>query len=131
MIGRTVRPSRRLRESAQATPARATRARSSSCSRWRIGLLFGILAIVIDVGNIWNTSLHVQHAAEAAALAGVPYMPGDFTTASCKAQCRSRQEWLLGRDRRDGDPGDERGVDRRLDVSVTINATTYFLGSSA
>jgi Flp pilus assembly protein TadG len=50
------------------------------------GLLFGILAIVVDVGNLWNTSLHVQHAAEAAALAGVPYMPGDFVRASTKAK---------------------------------------------
>ena len=31
------------------------------------GLLFGIMAVVVDVGNLWNASLHVQHAAEAAA----------------------------------------------------------------
>ena len=48
-------------------------------------MLFGISAMVIDIGNIWNASLHVQHAAEAAALAGVPYMPGDFATASNRA----------------------------------------------
>ena len=53
------------------------------------GLLFGILAVVVDVGNLWNASLHVQHAAEAAALAGVPYMPGDFPTASSKAQAEA------------------------------------------
>ncbi len=38
---------------------------------------------------MWNASLHVQHAAEAAALAGVPYMPGDFATASSKAQAEA------------------------------------------
>ena len=51
-----------------------------------LGLLLGILALVIDIGAIWNNSLHVQQAAEAAALAGVPYMPGDFTTASSQAR---------------------------------------------
>ena len=58
------------------------------------GLLFAVLAVVVDVGNIWNNSLHTQHAAEAAALAGVPYMPGDFATASSKAIVRrySRSE---------------------------------------
>ena len=50
-----------------------------------LGALFAILAMVIDVGNIWSNSLHVQQAAEAAAMAGVPSMPGDFPTAQTKA----------------------------------------------
>ena len=50
------------------------------------GLLFGVLSLVIDVGNIWNASLHTQHAAEAAALAGVPYMPSKSDGVSPSGQ---------------------------------------------
>ena len=39
--------------------------------------------------SMWNASLHVQQAAEAAALAGVPYMPGDFATATTEAQAEA------------------------------------------
>ena len=76
-----------------------------------LGALFAILALVIDVGNIWNNSLHVQQAAEAAAMAGVPSMPGDFPTASVEGDRRGPAERLLGRRWRDGDAGAQRRVE--------------------
>ena len=51
--------------------------------------LMGIVAIVIDVSWYWTNSLRVQRAADAAALAGVIYLPGDVgkavTTAGAEA----------------------------------------------
>ena len=91
------------------------------------GLLFGILAIVVDVGNLWNASLHVQHAAEAAALAGVPYMPGDFPTASSKAQAEAAKNGYSTATGATVTASINIESNRRLDVTVSQNSQTYFL----
>jgi len=91
------------------------------------GLLFGILSIVIDVGNIWNASLHVQHAAEAAALAGVPYMPGDFATASSKAVAEAAKNGFSAATGATVTPAVNPESIRRLDVAVTKTFGTFFL----
>jgi hypothetical protein len=46
-----------------------------------IFILMGIVAIVIDVSWYWTNSLRIQRAADAAALAGVVYLPGDVVKA--------------------------------------------------
>jgi len=43
--------------------------------------LIGLVGIAIDTTYAWRESLRVQRAADAAALAGVVYMPGDQDTA--------------------------------------------------
>ena len=94
-----------------------------------ITLLFGLMALVVDVGNWWNESLHVQLAAEAAALAGVPYMPGDFTTASTKAKAEAKKNGFDSTS-----PGTtvsptiDAESDRRLDVTISKQFNTIFLG---
>lgn len=40
----------------------------------------------VDVSNWWFTAQKAQHAADAAALAGVVFMPGNFTSAQSTAQ---------------------------------------------
>jgi len=90
-------------------------------------MLFGVLAIVVDVGNIWNASLHVQHAAEAAALAGVPYMPGDFTTASSKARAEATKNGFSASNGATVTPAVNVESNRRLDVTVSQNFQTYFM----
>ena len=93
----------------------------------RSGLLFAILALVIDVGNIWNNSLHVQLAAEAAALAGVPYMPGDFTTASSLAVAEAGGTASRPSTGATVTPAINTESNRRLDVTVSRTYGTYFL----
>src|SRR6202142_1419422 len=44
-------------------------------------LFIGILPIVIDVSWYWANSLRVQRAADAAALAGVVWLPGNVSNA--------------------------------------------------
>ena len=51
-----------------------------------IFVLMGIVAIVIDVSWYWTNSLRVQRAADAAALAGVVYLPGDVLKAVSTAK---------------------------------------------
>ena len=48
--------------------------------------LFGLAAFAVDVGNWYLTGQHAQRAADAAALAGVPNLPGNKTTAFSTAQ---------------------------------------------
>ena len=84
-----------------------------------ITLLFGLMALVVDVGNWWNESLHVQLAAEAAALAGVPYMPGDFTTASSKAKAEATKNGFTTGAGTTVAPTIDTESDRRLDVTIS------------
>jgi Flp pilus assembly protein TadG len=90
-------------------------------------LLFGVLALVIDVGNLWNASLHVQHAAEAAALAGVPYMPGDFTTASSRAVAEAKKNHYSTTDGATITPAINSESNRRLDVTISQPVGTFFM----
>jgi Flp pilus assembly protein TadG len=90
-----------------------------------IPLFLGIMAIVIDIGSFWNASIHVQLAAEAAALAGVPYMPGDFNGAKNVAQAEAAKNGF-------GSPATVTPAinaesNRRLDVTVSATFGTYFL----
>jgi hypothetical protein len=91
------------------------------------GLLFGILSLVIDVGNIWNNSLHTQHAAEAAALAGVPYMPGDFASATIVARAEAAKNGFSTATGAIVTPSINPESIRRLDVTVTRSFKTFFL----
>lgn len=92
-----------------------------------LGALFAMLALVVDIGNIWNNSLHVQRAAEAAALAGVPYMPGDFPTASAKAIAEAQRNGFSASGGAIVTPAVNLGSNRRLDVTVSRTYGTYFL----
>ena len=92
-----------------------------------LGALFAILAMVIDVGNIWSNSLHVQQAAEAAAMAGVPSMPGDFPTARSKAIAEAARNGFSSAGGATVTPAINVESIRRLDVTVTRTYGTYFM----
>ena len=92
-----------------------------------LGALFAILAMVIDVGNIWSNSLHVQQAAEAAAMAGVPSMPGDFPTAQTKAIAEAARNGFSSVGGATVTPAINAESNRRLDVTVTRTYGTYFM----
>ena len=92
-----------------------------------LGALFAILAMVIDVGNIWSNSLHVQQAAEAAAMAGVPSMPGDFATASAKATAEAQRNGFSAAAGAIVTPAINVESNRRLDVTITRSYVTFFM----
>ena len=66
----------------------------------------GLAAVVIDVSWYWANTLRMQRAADAAALAGVVYLPGNPTLAYLHGPRRGGQERLHRRGRRRRrDPG--------------------------
>ena len=91
-----------------------------------IPLFLGVMAIVIDVGSLWNASIHVQLAAEAAALAGVPYMPGDFSSAAAAARKEAAKNGFSS-PTAIVTPAANAESDRRLDVTITVDTGTFFM----
>ena len=56
-----------------------------------IVLFVGLCAVVVDVAYYWVTTLRAQRAADAAALAGAVYLPGDRRAAYAEAQASAAQ----------------------------------------
>ena len=79
----------------RSTPAPITRRRARSRGQTLVifaGAMFaffGLLSIVIDVSWYWANSLRIQRAADAAALAGVVWLPGNPAQASTVALAES------------------------------------------
>ncbi len=92
-----------------------------------IFVLTGITAIVVDVSWYWANSLRVQRAADAAALAGVVFLPGDTTTAYDKARKEAIKNGYNG-----SSPGitvtplQDAANKRRLNVTISAPVSTYF-----
>jgi hypothetical protein len=98
--------------------------------------LLGTAAFVVDLAWIWVNELKVQRAADAAALAGVVFLPGNPTTAGVSAHEESRKNGYL-----DGDgtttSAPNGGVDvwarpdsadpRRMLVTVSAPIETFFM----
>lgn len=96
-----------------------------------IFVLTGITAIVVDVSWYWANSLRVQRAADAAALAGVVWLPGNPGTAYSTARDEATKN---GYD--DGVGGvvivtkkdpDASGNNRRLGVTIAAPVGTFFM----
>jgi hypothetical protein len=90
-------------------------------------VLAAAVAIVIDISWFWSNSLKVQRAADAAALAGAVYLPGNPTLAYSTARAEATKNGYTG-----GvgsvvvttlqDPQNS----RRLIVTITTPVATYF-----
>ena len=93
--------------------------------------LIGIVAIVVDVSWYWANSLRVQRAADAAALAGAVYLPGNTTNAYSFARIEATKNGYTAgggtivtplQDTANG------GTDpRQLDVTVSAPVGTFFM----
>ncbi|MHB8460010.1 MAG: pilus assembly protein TadG-related protein [Candidatus Limnocylindrales bacterium] len=94
------------------------------------GLIFfiGLMAIVVDISWYWANTLRVQRAADAAALAGVVYLPGDPITADTLAKAEATKNGYVS-----GTGGvvltDSPNVTnpRRLDVTLSAPIDTFFM----
>jgi hypothetical protein len=89
--------------------------------------IMGLIAIVVDISWYWSSTLKVQRAADAAALAGVVYLPGDKSSAYATALDEARKNGFV-----DGVGGttvvpeqDPRNP-RRLKVTIEAPIGTYF-----
>jgi Flp pilus assembly protein TadG len=91
--------------------------------------MMGMIALVIDVSWYWTNALRVQRAADAAALAGVVWLPGQTATAYSTARLESRKNGYT-----DGVSGvtittaqEPALTGRRLAVTVNASVGTYFM----
>jgi Flp pilus assembly protein TadG len=92
--------------------------------------LIGIVAVVVDVSWYWASSLRVQRAADAAALAGAVYLPSDTTSAYLYARDEATKNGYTAgggttitpiQDTANG------GTDpRQLDVTISTPVQTFF-----
>jgi Flp pilus assembly protein TadG len=92
-------------------------------------VLFTLLsATVIDLSWYWTNNLRMQRAADAAALAGVVFLPGDPTSAFAAARAEATKNgYTAGTGGISSvTPTVDPANNRRLRVSITGSVSTYF-----
>ena len=91
-------------------------------------VLLGAAAIVIDVAWFWSSSLRVQRAADAAALAGVVNLPGNVATAQADAIAEATKNGFQnGTGRVEVIPTQDLDNPRRLQVRIKAPIGTFFM----
>ena len=85
-------------------------------------VVFGISALTIDVGNWYFVAQNVQRAADAAALAGVTYMPGNFAQAQATAIATAASNGFTS----GVDPEPVPGQPSKLRVTITTTVHNTF-----
>lgn len=93
------------------------------------GLLafIGITGLAIDLSQVADTSLRVQRAADAAALAGVVYLPATPASADARAMAESAKNgYANGVGPTTVTPGQDPGNPRRMNVVVSTEINTIF-----
>lgn len=93
--------------------------------------LIGIVAIVVDVSWYWANTLRVQRAADAAALAGAVYLPGNPANAYSYARAEATKNGYTSGGATVVTPLQDSlngGTDpRELDVTVSAPVQTFFM----
>jgi hypothetical protein len=90
--------------------------------------LMAMVAIVIDVSWYWANSLRVQRAADAAALAGVVWLPGQPGTAYSTARAEAvKNGYADGVNGVTVTPAQDASNRRRLAVTINGTVGTYFM----
>ena len=92
----------------------------------------GILAVVVDVSFYWASSLKVQRAADAAALAGVVWLPGDVAHGIAAANAAAAENGFPDGGTIDVTPNQDsqvvsNGNPRQMDVTITAPVNTFFM----
>jgi Flp pilus assembly protein TadG len=111
-----------------------SKSRSHDRSRGQVAVIFalsivlfvGLCAVVVDIAFYWVTTLKVQRAADAAALAGAVYLPGDRTTAYAEARASAIQNDYTGGGSVTVTPVQDTGDPRQLDVTIAASSPAFF-----
>ncbi|HYC07829.1 MAG TPA: pilus assembly protein TadG-related protein, partial [Candidatus Binatia bacterium] len=98
------------------------------------GMIFfiGLMAIVIDVSWYWANTLRVQRAADAAALAGAVYLPGNVPNGKTYALAEAKKNGYTDGQAVAGGtisvvPTQDANDVRQLDVTVSAPVSTFFM----
>jgi hypothetical protein len=113
----------------------STRPRDDARERGQVLVIFAggivlfilLLAVVLDVSWYWANSLRVQRAADAAALAGAVYLPGQPGTAVTSARAEAQKNGYIHGTNATVIPTQDLSNPRQLDVSVSADVNTYFM----
>jgi Flp pilus assembly protein TadG len=89
-------------------------------------IMFGLCAFSVDCGNWYATVERVQRAADAAALAGVPYLPGDLSAAKAQALKTAAANGFTTGGTTVVDPEPVPGQPSRLQVTITTVVNNTF-----
>ena len=92
-----------------------------------IFVIVGMIAFVVDISWYWASGLRAQRAADAAALAGVVYLPGNvaqaITTAKAAAAANGFSDGVGGVV---VVPSQDNSDDRRMNVTINAPVGTFF-----
>jgi len=132
--------SRRSGQASESVPATPGRTRSRLRQRGQVLAIFagatilfiGILAVVIDVSWYWANSLRVQRAADAAALAGAVWLPGNVGNAQNAAYDEATKDGYTSGSgvtitAQQDSAVVAAGNPDQLDVSVSAPVKTFFM----
>jgi Flp pilus assembly protein TadG len=90
-------------------------------------VIIGMVAVVIDVAWFWTNQQQMQRAADAGALAGAVYLPGDTTSAYAAARAEATKNgYTSGVNGYTVTPQQDSGNSRRLRVTITGPVDSYF-----
>lgn len=121
------RPSDRT-EASMGRAIKAPRGQVLVIFAFMLTILIGMAAFVVDLAWIWSHQLQVQRAADAGALAGVVYLPGNVPTARSTALDESRKNGY--RDNVGGVDvvaGQDADNERMMVVTVSAPVDTFFM----
>jgi hypothetical protein len=111
-----------------------TRSRGQVLVMFAGGMIFfiGLMAIVIDVSWYWANTLRVQRAADAAALAGAVYLPGNVPNGKTYAIAEAKKNGYTDGQAVPGGtisvvPTQDANDVRQLDVTVSAPVGTFFM----
>jgi hypothetical protein len=90
-------------------------------------LFVGILAIVVDISWYWSNTLKVQRAADAAALAGAIWLPGQQGTAYLAADNEATKNGYTAGGGVTVTPIQDSADPHQLDVTVSAPVSTFFM----
>lgn len=90
-------------------------------------VLIGLVGIAIDVTYAWRNGLQIQRAADAAAMAGVVYLPGDIATATVRADAIATSNGYTAGSGLTVTVNPNPANDRQLDVTITAPVQTFFV----
>ena len=89
--------------------------------------LIGLVGIAIDVTFAWRSGLQVQRAADAAAMAGVVYLPGNLATGQNKAYKVATENGYTAGGGTTVVADKYATDDRKMQVTITASVPTFFV----
>ncbi len=90
-------------------------------------VLIALVGLIVDLGWYEANALRVQRAADAAALAGVVFLPGQVGNAQTTAYGEATKNGYTAGSATTVTASQDPGDSRRLNVTITTDVPTYFI----